>query len=136
MTPHWNGMSAEGLKMNGLAELLAADMKLNTQPSTATPLFDEISEMYLLAHNKSNGSHSTNASLEREAMSSIGHLQDQSPDPCYTSHADRQQPNIDPEALSLPQGEDPQSFQFTLDDTLDTSHLDNIFLGMGASSLC
>ena len=109
---------------------------LNAHPSTATPLFDEISEMYLLAHTKSDGSHSTNASLELEAMSPIGHLQDQSPDGCHTSHADRQRRNIDPKALSLPQGEDPQSFPSTLDDTLDTSHLDNIFLDMGASSMC
>lgn len=111
--------------------------RLNTHPSTATSLFDEISEMYLLAHAKSSGSHSKDASLELEATSSMVHLQDRRLDGCYTSHADRQpRRNIDPEALSLPQSEDPQSFRFTLNDTLDTSHFDNIFLGMGASSLC
>lgn len=104
--------------------------RLNTHTSTATNLFDEISEMYFLAHRESSGHHSRDKFLGLGTPPAINNPP-KSPDQYDTSLAEFEpKENADSEFLSLPLVEYPQSPLSTLDNTLDTSHLDDIFFSI------
>lgn len=86
--------------------------------------------MYLLAHRESSGHHSRDKFLGLGTAPAINN-RPQSPNQYDTSLAEFEpKENVDSEFLPLPPVEYPQSPLSTLDNTLDTSHLDDIFFNI------
>lgn len=100
--------------------------RLNTNASIATSLFDEVSEMYILAHRNSSGDHSRTTSLGPGASQSIiERLQSSEQHENLFAEFEPQE-----SVISVPLVEDPQSFHSNPDDPPAITHLDDLLFDM------